>query len=244
MQKEVGLGAIHTRSELKISEHKALYYTEEFKDLLKKYPELIKGITQIVETTQHWLSKPESENDPFDASASLTYSDNLRVDFIGAKSEDKYGDYKHKQVVYLEIHVAGQDYFLKAAPGNYHSGGVTEALATNFLKEEIINRKIQGVEVIDCIAAYQSGQNKYYVSPLNNPNKLYSLEGIIETRNSGSFYGLSGRIIPSVKNRVYQVMEIMKAHRMLDSASDHNMFYNLEKDLVLVFDVNPPATIQ
>ena len=145
-----------------------------------QHPELIKGITSVVDTTQQWLSEPNSHNDPFDENGSITYNGSLRFDFIDSKMRDKFGVYKHKPVVYFEIHMPDEQLFLKAAPANYHSGGVTEALATNFLKDELVKKSIEGVEVVGCLAAYQSGQNKLYLSRLKNIGELYALEYVMD----------------------------------------------------------------
>lgn len=229
------------QAEYSISEYKSLYNTNEFRDLLAKYPELIKGITQTVEVTQKWLRDPEPETDPFNEDASLTYGNNLRMDFINSKEKDKYGNYDSKQVVYFEVYVGGQSYFLKAAPGDYHSGGVTEALATDFLRAEINKKKIEGVEVVDCIAAYQSGQNKYYLSKLHNSDQIFDLQGIIDATVDVP-YGFPSERMRSVQGRVKQVIEVMKSYNLLDKASDHNMFYDVDRDIVLVFDINPAVT--
>jgi hypothetical protein len=151
---------------------------------------------------------------------------------------DRFGMYKHKPVVYFEVHMADEHLFLKAAPADYHSGGVAEALATNFLKDELVKKSIDGVEVIDCLAAYQSGQNKLYLSRLKNIAEFYALEYVIDPEHEDYPSELKNRYA-SIQDRVAKIKKILKKNNMLDSFSYHNMLYDVNNDRVVLFDINP-----
>lgn len=236
----------HAGVEYSLSSYKALYSTQEFKDLLKDNPELIIAIKNVVEKTQELLRGNNSDDDlsseafSYDEDLSYTHknmtnkqNNTIKFNFIDHKKSDGFGDYSLKPVVYLEVLVGDQKYFLKASDGNYHSGGVTEALASDYIENLLIQNNIKGVEVVRPIAAYESGQNKYYLSPLLETGKLIGLDDIVGD------ISIEYSKIPELYHRCLKIQELLTQNNMLDATVYHNMFYDKYNDKILLFDINP-----
>jgi hypothetical protein len=219
-----------------------LVYVEEFKQLIREHPGIIKSFLKLdKEIKERKDSGKLSIGDTFrDGYLSITIIDKL--------GKDKKSNPKVIRAYYMKVEIGNETFFIKSIPGYQHNEGMSGG-AKEFVSLEETKRLLEGisgVEVIDFQLGYEhkngyglgyeytDDDRTYFVSKWRNGTRLdmylFDLkEKIFLDQDSESKY----------KNLLKRVEEIKtKLGDKFLEINTANMLYDKEADKIIVYDTH------